>query len=359
MAHPDRVFDNARMRAAGDSPNLYGLDRAGLAAALLSFSIPGYRVRQVFSALYRRDALDPRTWSDLPVSLRESLADSFVIERPRIASRVRADDGTTKFALDLPGGGRVESVAIPADDRMTFCISSQVGCAFGCAFCMTAKLGFTRNLTAGEIAGQVAALIAETGVEHGEYNIVYMGMGEPLHNFDGVKGSLHLLFDELGFALGPKRVTVSTVGLPKQIRALASEPVPPRLAVSLVTADQALRESLMPVARKFKLDELCDAIRAFGEGKRERPTLEVVMLGGVNDAPSLAAPLAEYARRARAKVNLIEFNPTPELPYVPASEERIAHFLRVLTRAGVVGTVRRSRGKDAFAACGQLAFLER
>lgn len=342
-----------------EKPNLYGMNREELRDALSAVDPAPFRAKQVFAALYRRDALDPASWTEWPSARRAAVAETFDIARPRPANRAEASDGTTKLGLELPKGGRVEAVAIPADDRMTFCISSQVGCAFGCAFCMTAKLGFTRNLDAGEIVGQVAALLRETGTEHGQYNIVFMGMGEPLHNVANVKAALNLLFDELGFDLGPKRVTVSTVGLPKQILALADSPVPPRLAVSLVTADQALRETLMPVAKRFALDELGEAIRRYGAGKRDRPTLEVVMLDGVNDDPRLAGPLAEYARWTRTKVNLIEFNPTPELPFRPASEARLQYFLRELTRAGVVGTVRRSRGKDAFAACGQLAFLER
>jgi 23S rRNA (adenine2503-C2)-methyltransferase len=339
--------------------NLYGLDRSGLGEIVARLGQPAYRARQIHAHLYRRDALDANSWTDLPKELREALGTRFRIERPRIVERHPASDGTVKLVLSAPEGGRVEAVAIPADDRTTFCISSQVGCAFGCAFCMTAKLGFGRHLRAGEIVGQVAALIEETGVAAGSYNIVFMGMGEPLHNFHNVRAALGLLVDEDGFGLGPRRITVSTVGLPEKIAELRDAPGPPRLAVSLVAANQALRETLMPVAKRWSLDELAPAIRRFGEGRRDRPTLEVVMLDGVNDHPELAPELARYAQRAEAKVNLIEFNPTPALPYRPSSEARIDHFLRVLTDAGVVGTVRRSRGKDAFAACGQLAFLER
>jgi len=183
-------------------------------------------------------------------------------------------------------------------------------------------------------------------------------MGEPLQNIENVLAALRILTHERGFALGPRRITVSTVGLPKGIRRLAQEPVVPRLAVSLVAADPEVRRSLMPIARTVTLEELADAVREFGEGRRDEPTLECVMLDGINDAPELAHKLAKLARRAGAKVNLIEFNPTPALPYRPSPEARLEVFLRVLSAAGVVGTVRRSRGKDAFAACGQLAFLQ-
>ena len=338
--------------------NLYGLDRAGLAAAFEPLGLEPYRVRQVHAALYRRDDLDPRSWTDLPRRLRETIASRFRVVRPEIAARTPARDGTVKYALRLEDGALVEAVAIPDSGRMTFCLSSQVGCAFGCTFCMTARLGFRRHLHAGEIVGQAAALRKETGVAGGAYNIVFMGMGEPLHNLAALEPALAILGDELGFGLGPRRVTVSTVGLPDRIRKLATFPAPPRLAVSLVAADQRVREELMPVARRHRLDELAEAVRSYGTGRRDRPTLEVVMLDGVNDTPELAERLAAFAGRCRAKVNLIEFNPTPELPWAPSPEERLQYFLRVLGRRGVVGTVRRSRGRDAFAACGQLALLD-
>lgn len=338
-------------------PNLYGSSRAALARALEPL-LPGpFRARQAFAALYHRDALDPLEWTDFPAPLRGRIQEQFRFERPEIRTRAQAADGTIKATLALPRGGEVEAVALSDGDRNTFCISSQVGCGFGCAFCMTAQLGFQRHLDAGEIVGQVAALIRETAAPRGGFNIVFMGMGEPLNNLEAVLAAIDILMDEQGFALGPRRITISTVGLAPQIEELARRRVPVRLAVSLVTADQRLREQLMPVARRFPLPVLQAAIRRFGAGRRDRPTLEVVMLAGVNDHLHLAAPLAEFAQGARAKVNLIEFNPTPELPYRPAPEERIQHFLKVLARAGVVGTVRRSRGRDAFAACGQLAFL--
>jgi 23S rRNA (adenine2503-C2)-methyltransferase len=337
------------------NPNLYGLGREALAEALEPLAGEAFRARQVFRALYRRDSLTPGDWSDQPRDLRSAVAASFRIERPRIASRVAAADGTRKFLLDLPDGGRVESVAIPAADRMTFCISSQIGCGFGCEFCMTARMGFVRNLAAGEIVGQVAAMIRETGVEPGRYNIVFMGMGEPLQNLDAVMTALDLLFDEDGFGLGPRRVTVSTVGLPKGILRLASRKTAPRLAVSLVSADQRRRERLMPVARSIHLEDLVRAVKEFGQGRRDRPTLEVVLLKDQNDGESDAKLLADLALRAEAKVNLIEFNPTPELPFLPTTEQRLLRFLAVLSAAGVTGTVRRSRGKDVEAACGQLA----
>lgn len=340
-------------------PNLYGMNLGQLRAALAPLDPAPYRARQVCAALYRRDVLDPAAWTDLPGILREAIREQLRAARPTVAARALAADGTLKVVLALPEGGEVEAVAIREPQRTTFCISSQVGCAFGCTFCMTGRLGFRRHLAPGEIVGQVAALLAETGAPRGGANIVFMGMGEPLHNFDALLAAIELLTGRDGFGFGARRVTISTVGLAHRIRALAERRAPARLAVSLVAADQKLRAELVPAARRWPLDELADSIRAFGRGRRDRPTLEVVLLDGVNNAPALAQKLAAFARRCRAKVNLIEFNPTPELPYRPASEDRLQLFLRVLRDAGVVGTVRRSRGRDACAACGQLAFLTR
>ena len=347
------------MNASDERPNIYGLGRAELAAAIAPLDPARFRARQVFAALYRRGVVDPSAWTDLPAALRGRIAEEFRCVRPRIASRALAADGTLKVVFALPGGGEVEAVAIREPERTTFCVSSQVGCAFGCAFCMTARLGFGRNLEPGEIVGQVAELVAETGTAPGQFNIVFMGMGEPPHNCDNVLAAIDILTDEEGFGLGGRRITISTVGLAHRILELARRGTPVRLAVSLVVADQGLRARLMPVASRHSLPELAAAIRAFGEGKRDRPTLEAVMLDGVNDAPRHAELMAAFAREARAKVNLIEFNPTPELPYLPSPEERIQQFLRILRDGGVVGTVRRSRGREACAACGQLAFLER
>ena len=347
------------MTDSPDTPNLYGLHRAELAEALAAWSVPPYRADQLMRALYQRDALAPSSWTDLPVALREEIARAYTVERPRVAEQQRGPDGTLKALLDLPGGGRVEAVAMGSPKGLTFCISSQIGCAMGCAFCMTARLGYQRQLTPGEIVGQVAALEELTGCGRSDFNIVFMGMGEPLHNLEGVLGALRLLTDEDGFGLGPRRITVSTVGLVKGIERLAREPVVPRLSVSLITADPQQRAELMPIARRIGIEPLADAIRRFGEGRRDRPTLEVVLLRDVNDSERHARLVVRFAHEARAKVNLIPFNPTPELPFDAPSEERIDRFLEILSRAGVIGTVRRSRGRDIDAACGQLAFTRR
>jgi 23S rRNA (adenine2503-C2)-methyltransferase len=339
--------------------NLYGLNRAKLRDVLAGWDVPAYRTGQLMRALYQRDALDPSAWTDLPVALRDQIARAHPVERPRVAERVRGPDGTLKALLELPAGGRVEAVAMGSPKGLTFCISSQVGCAMGCAFCMTARLGYQRQLQPGEIVGQVAALEELTGCERHGFNIVFMGMGEPLHNLEGVLDALELLTDEDGFGLGPRRITVSTVGLVKGIDRLAQQPVVPRLSVSLITADPQQRAELMPIARRIGLDELAGAIRRFRGDRRDRPTLEVVLLRDVNDSERHAGQIVRFAQSARAKVNLIPFNPTPELPFEAPSEDRIDRFMEILSGAGVIGTVRRSRGRDIDAACGQLAFTRR
>ncbi len=339
--------------------NLYGLPPEELARLLSGLDPRPFRARQVFSWMHRHDVLDPHDWTNLPRALRDEISRRFTVARPRVVAESRASDGTVKAVLGLPGGGRVEAVAMPWDDHDTFCLSSQVGCAFGCAFCMTGRLGFRRHLSSGEIAGQVAALREATGLGRGVLNLVLMGMGEPLHNLDAVLPALDVLVHGEGFGIPPRRITVSTVGLPAGIRRLAAEGPPVRLAVSLVSARRATRQRLVPAARRHSLDELAEAIRDFGARGRHRPTLEVVLLRDVNDSPAEIHELARFARRTRSKVNLIEFNPVPELPFAPSPEDRVERALRILSGAGVVATVRRSRGRDAAAACGQLAFLGR
>lgn len=355
LAGGGTLTHNRTMNTPEARPNLYGMDLPELSAVFEALGEKSYRARQAITSMYRQDLLDPAAWTTFSARLRREIAERYRVERPRISERQLSDDGSVKVVLALADGQRVEAVAMPTDERMTFCISSQAGCAFGCAFCMTAKLGFLRHLSVGEIVGQVAALMEETGTAHERYNIVFMGMGEPLHNLENLLGALHLLLNKLAFGLGPKRLTVSTVGIPEGIDRLGQEEPRPRLAVSIISAEQATREELMPSAKNFKLDAIADAMRRFGARQRDLPTIEAVMLKGINDQRHHAEALAKFALRAGAKVNLIEFNPTPELPFEPSSEDAIQRTLRILVKAGVGGTVRRSRGRDIAGACGQLA----
>lgn len=336
--------------------NLHGAGPEELSALMAELGAESYRGRQLFRAIHGEGASRFEDITTLPRPLRTRLAESFVLERPACASRSESEDGTVKFLLDLPGGSRVEAVAIPDRGRWTFCLSSQVGCALGCAFCMTARLGLERNLSAGEIVGQLEVLCREVGAEAGLSRIVLMGMGEPLHNYDAVLSAVRLLGDPQGAGLSPRRITLSTVGLVPEILRLAAEPDPPRLALSINATTDEARAELMPVARRYPLPELLEAARRFAEGHRDRVTFEYVLLAGVNDSDADARRLVRLVHGVRAKVNLIPFNPTPALPYERPGAERVRAFRDLLLARGVPASIRRSRGRDVEGACGQLAF---
>jgi 23S rRNA (adenine2503-C2)-methyltransferase len=338
--------------------NLHGTGSEELAALMVELGVEPYRGRQIFRAIHGEGASRFEEITTLPAALRDRLAGSFVIDRPEVASRSESGDGTVKFLLDLPGGSRVEAVAIPDRGRWTFCLSSQVGCALGCTFCMTARLGLERNLSAGEIVGQLELLCREVGAEPRLSRIVLMGMGEPLHNYEAVLAAVRILGDPQGAGLSPRRITLSTVGLVPEIRRLAGEPDPPRLAVSLNATTDEIRAELMPVARRYPLAELLEAARHFAAGHRDRVTFEYVLLAGVNDSDADARRLVRLVHGVRAKVNLIPFNPTSSLPYERPSDGRVRAFRDLLLARGVPASVRRSRGRDVEGACGQLAFSE-
>ena len=250
--------------------------------------------------------------------------------------------------------GSIESVYIPDTPKQTFCISTQVGCAMRCAFCLTGKMGIVRNLTAGEIAGQVRVLARVLDLLETSFNIVLMGMGEPLHNYDQTMRALGMLADEHGFAVTPRRVTLSTVGVLPGLERLATETFMPNLAVSLHATTEEQRDALVPVNRKYGLEELIDACRRFPVGRRGRITFEYVLLAGVNDTPADARRLVQLLRGLRAKVNLIPLNEAPGIPFARPSDERVSQFAAVLAASDVRVSVRKSRGRDIRAACGQL-----
>jgi 23S rRNA (adenine2503-C2)-methyltransferase len=339
-------------------PNLYGMERKELESALEPLEVPRYHAGQIFSWMYRRRVLDPEGWTDLPRSLRNHLASSFRTDTGTVSGTAGADDGTIKYRIDLPGGGQVEAVSMIQDDRVTLCLSSQVGCALGCSFCLTAKMGLKRNLTAGEILGQVHLMIQDRGIVDTPCNIVYMGMGEPLHNYEGVTASTRLLTDPSGAGWSRKRITLSTAGLVPAIVRLAGEPVRPRLAVSLNATTDAVRDRLMPVNRKYPLEALLDACRRFSLQSRDPLTFEYVLLAGVNDSDSDIRRLAKIVRDHRAKLNLIPFNAVPGwLEYESPDDDRVRNIRDRLLDLGIPVSVRWSRGRNARAACGQLAML--
>ena len=337
--------------------NLFGMTRDELGGVLEPLGAKPFHADQVFRWLYARGTFEPASWTDLPKALRARIASDAEVRPPRIDGRAEAADGTVKYRIVLPEGGVVESVLMRQRDRVTMCLSSQVGCALDCRFCLTAKMGFVRHLSPGEIVGQVA-LLREDHRLTDPFNVVFMGMGEPLHNYDGVVAALRLLTDPDGFALSRKRITVSTSGLAPAIERLAEEPVRPRLAVSLNATTDAVRDRIMPVNRKYPIARLLEACRRFAAKTGERFTFEYVLLAGVNDTDADVVRLGSLLKRHPAKLNLIPFNPVPGwLPYTSPPRERIVAIRDRLLRAGLPVSIRWSRGLEARAACGQLALL--
>ena len=263
-------------------------------------------------------------------------------------------DGTRKFVLELADSRRIEAVFIPDTPSMTLCISTQVGCAMACSFCLTGKMGLVRNLTAGEIAGQVRVLAAATGMLDQPLNIVLMGMGEPLHNYDSTIKALRILHAQEGLAVSPRRVTLSTVGIVPGLERLAREPLMPNLAVSLHATTDEQRTTLVPPNRKYPLADILEACRRFPLKKRRRITFEYVLLNDVNDTSDDARRLARLLNGIKSKVNLIPLNPAPGIPYDRPPDERVDRFAQVLADRHVTVSVRKSRGRDIRAACGQL-----
>jgi 23S rRNA (adenine2503-C2)-methyltransferase len=297
-----------------------------------------------------------REWTDLSRELRERLAGEAFVEPGRIVDRAPASDDTVKYRVRLAGGGDVECVSMRQAGRVTLCLSSQVGCAINCDFCLTAKMGFVRHLAPGEIVGQVALIQQEEQQLDERFNLVFMGMGEPLHNYDGVLAAIRLLTDADGFGLSRKRITISTSGLVPAIERLAREPLRPRLAISLNATTDEVRDRLMPINRKYGIRRLVDACLAFAEQTGERITFEYVLLAGVNDEPADVDRLARLVGRAPAKLNLIPFNPVPgRLPYRQPTPGHVRAFRDRLLAQRVPASIRWSRGAEARAACGQLA----
>jgi len=355
---------------------------AELGEVLVSAGEPKWRGRQVSEAVYRQRIVDVEAITTLPKALRERLiAEGWRVGRPTIGQVFTSRDGTERYLVQGQVDGlTVETVWMPegdegeagdtvgADpggegagrswDRGTICVSSQVGCAVNCQFCLTAKLGLQRNLTAGEIAGQVVAVLDRQGVEVGKdrVNLVFMGMGEPFLNYDNFMLAVRLLVEEVG--LSPQRMTVSTSGIVPGIERFAKEPaeIRPKLAISLNAPNDEVRSELMPINRKWPIEAVVDAVRRVRLRAKERITFEYVLLGGVTDQPKHAAEVARLVRRTGlpAKVNLIAWNPGPEIPYATPSADAVETFRRALGAEGVPVYLRRPRGRDIYAACGQL-----
>jgi len=362
------------------SNSLLGLTAQELTALVLDSGQPAYRGQQLFDAVYRQRIETLEQISTLPLDYRESLGEQgWRVGLPAISQKFVSSDGTVRYLMALSDGETVETVWMPEGDdgemgdgseagdegeappvagnswrRATICVSSQMGCAVNCRFCFTALLGVKRNLTAGEIVGQIAAVLRDQGVQPPlqRVNIVFMGMGEPFLNYDNFMKSVGLLAEGVGIPEG--RMTVSTAGIVPRIHDFGREAVRPKLAISLNASNDALRSEVMPLNRKWNLRELMDAARAFPLRSRERLTFEYVLLDGVNDAPENARELTELVRGLRAKINLIALNSGVELSYRTPSQQRVEEFQRIVMAAGIPAFVRRPRGRDIFAACGQL-----
>jgi len=367
---------------------LLGLSNQQLSSIVESFGQPLYRTRQLLDGLYQQRWSALNEFSILPKAFRQQLAEAgYRVGSAEIERKFVSRDGTVRYLLRFSDDQSVETVWMPEGDggeagdgsadgdeelreleagarqrasapgswrRATICISSQVGCAVDCAFCMTALLGLKRNLSVGEIVGQVLTVLNDQDVEmdRDRVNLVFMGQGEPFLNYDNFMGAVRLLVEEVG--IPDSRMTVSTSGIVPRIADFGHEPVRPKLAVSLNAATENLRMEIMPVTKKWTIAKLMAALREFPLRQRERLTFEYVLLAGVNDEVHHARQLVDLIRGLRAKVNLIALNPGPEIPFATPSEGRVAAFQDILTKAGIPAFVRRPRGRDIYAACGQL-----
>ncbi|MDA0189026.1 MAG: 23S rRNA (adenine(2503)-C(2))-methyltransferase RlmN [Proteobacteria bacterium] len=341
------------------STNLLDFDAAGLTAFFAGQGEKPFRARQVLRWMHRFGQDDFDAMTDIARSLREKLQAIAVVTPPAVVSDKLSGDGTRKFLFDVGGGNAVETVFIPEDDRGTLCVSTQAGCALDCSFCSTGKQGFNRNLTVAEIIGQLWQANRALGFDpRGDRiisNVVLMGMGEPLANFENSVAALRLMLDDNAYGLSRRRVTVSTSGLVPAMDRLRDE-CPVALAVSLHAPNDALRDELVPINRKYPLRELMAACHRYLEkAPRDFVTFEYVMLDGVNDSDAHARALLALTRDVPCKFNLIPFNPFPGSPYLRSPAPRIRRFAEILIEAGVVTTTRKTRGDDIDAACGQLA----
>jgi 23S rRNA (adenine2503-C2)-methyltransferase len=326
-----------------------------------------FRAAQLYHALYAERRFDFAAMTNIPAALRDRLAEEARITPPRIARTFPSKDGSIRYLFaigELAASGniakpaQIEAVFMPREGRQTICISTQAGCAVDCHFCLTAQLGLIRNLTPGEIVGQVLVALEENrGKLASQTNVVLMGQGEPLLNYDATMAAVRILLDPKGVALAPRHVTLSTSGIVPGIERLAQEKIRPSLAISLNASSNEQRDALMPINRKYPLEVLLDACRRYPLRPREYFTFEYVLLGGVNDTPEDARRVVRLLAHIRSKVNLIPWNPG-NLPYRAPTAESIEQFQRVLMEKGVPAFVRYSRGQDVFAACGQLALME-
>jgi len=350
--------------AADGRDNLVGLDRDGIAAAFAELSLPRFRANQVFKWIYGRGVSDFADMTDIAKETRARLADRFVVARPGVSRAMASIDGTHKWLVRLADGNEVETVHIPEEDRGTLCVSSQIGCTLACQFCHTGTQKLVRNLGPAEIVGQVMLARDHLGewpttetpsIQQRQLtNIVMMGMGEPLYNFENVAAALKIVMDGEGLAISHRRITLSTAGVVPLIRRCGAE-LGVGLAVSLHAVTDEIRDRIVPLNRKYPIAELLDACRTYpGSRNSRRITFEYVMLKDVNDSAADARGLVRLIEGIPAKVNLIPFNPWPGAPFERSSDAAIERFAEIVRRAGYPSPVRTPRGEDILAACGQL-----
>lgn len=332
--------------------DIASLDQEGLADALASLGQPAYRARQVEAWLYGRLAPDFEAMTDLPAALRTGLSDRYTVAHPEPVEVVKSQDGTRRYVWRLADGVLVESVGIPAGDRLTVCYSTQAGCANGCTFCATGRGGFVRNLLPGEMVWQVALVARDMGMRAS--NAVAMGQGEPLQNYDAALGALRLMNAKDGLGIGARHLTISTCGVIPGIERLAREPEQFTLAVSVHSAIQATRNRLMPGVKRWPLTRLQETLIDYTQRTGRRPTLEFALIAGENDSPREVSALVAFARGWMCHVNLIPVNPVPDTGAARPTDSRVAEVASVLTAAGIETSVRVERGTDIDAACGQL-----
>jgi len=338
--------------------NLLGLNLKGLETFFADMGEKRFRAAQVLQWLHHFGVDDLNAMTNISKSLRATIAEQAMIAGPEVVSDHTASDGTRKWVLRMAGGSDIETVFIPDGNRGTLCISSQVGCQLNCTFCSTARQGFNRNLSTAEIIGQVwtaRRLLDQPDTRpQAVTNVVFMGMGEPLLNLSAVTDAIDIMLDDHGYGLSRRRVTVSTAGVIPAFAALR-ERVPVSLAVSLHAPTDELRNQLVPLNRKYPIAQLLAACKTYvAEESRQKVTFEYAMLRGINDQPSHARTLAKLLQKVPAKINLIPFNPFPDAPYQRSDDETILRFQQILITAGLITTIRRTRGDDIDAACGQL-----
>ena len=333
--------------------DLVGLTRDELEAFFESIGEKAFRGRQVMQWIYQKAIREIDHMTDLSKSLRKKLKEIAFIGGLRLIKKEISQDGTTKYLFELEDGQAIESVLIPDEERLTLCISTQVGCAMGCKFCVTGQMGFSRNLTPGEILKQILEVRRDLHSRN-LTNIVLMGMGEPLANFEAVKRAIFIMEDELALNFSARRITLSTIGLIPELKRLFEEGLKCRLAISLNAADQQTRAYLMPISRKYPLEDLLECCRSLPIPPRDRITFEYVLIKDVNASPEDAKKLALLLKGIRCKINLIPLNEAPEIPFKAPSEEEILSFQKILIQHGFTALIRESRGRDISAACGQI-----